>query len=158
MNSFRSAPICKDFAARRKNTGTLGYKRRVSLKQHSRYFSSGRSWRVHGRSESPNTLISSSWTRSYSFESLNWWFSTFLDIYLAIGIGCHTVEEPVHGSCSRIMSLRMKSFFKWSIWMSFFWFTSNMKVLTSSLMSSSLRTVPLVDASNSRSRNGLLFS
>ena len=48
-------PIWRFSGAIRKKTGTLGYSRSVSLTQHSKYFNSVRSWRVHGRSESSNT-------------------------------------------------------------------------------------------------------
>ncbi len=55
-----SVPIWRFSGAIRKKTGTLGYSRSVSLMQHSKYFNSVRSWRVHGRSESSNTWNNSS--------------------------------------------------------------------------------------------------
>ncbi len=49
----------------RPKNGTLGYKRRASLMQHSRYFNSLKSFMETWRSESPKTRSSSSLIRSY---------------------------------------------------------------------------------------------
>lgn len=56
--------VVSSVTSRLKN-GTLGYKRRASLIQHSRYFSSLKSAIVTGRSELPNTRSSSSFTFSW---------------------------------------------------------------------------------------------
>ena len=63
-------PIWMGSVIDRRTAGSLGYIRSVSLMQHSKYFSSTRSWRVHGRSESPKSLCNSS--KACSWRHKNW--------------------------------------------------------------------------------------